>query len=267
MSTRLNQILKSKKEKQEKCLSIFLTAGFPEKNCTPEIILTLAASGVDFIELGIPFSDPIADGPVIQKASDKALVNGVDLEQVLDIVATVRKFSDIPIILMGYLNPIYQMGLAKFIKSARNVGVDGLILPDWPMEESRRYQDELSKANLDLIHLIAPNTPTERIRQIDEISTAFIYCVAYTGVTGQDNRPTPETIAFFNHLKQTLRHPWLIGFGVKSHEDFQTYTHYADGVIIGSAFINLLENTPENNRLAACRTFVRNIINTPSQCT
>ncbi len=267
MSTRLNQILQSKKQKQEKCLSIFLTAGFPEKNSTPEIILTLAESGVDFIELGIPFSDPIADGPVIQKASDKALANGIGLKQVLDIVAEVRKFSEIPIILMGYLNPIYQMGLAKFMQSAHNVGVDGLILPDWPMEESRRYQNELSKADLDLIHLIAPNTPTERIRQIDEISTAFIYCVAYTGVTGQDNRPTPETIAFFNHLKQTLRHPWLIGFGVKNHADFQAYTRYADGVIIGSAFINLLENTPENNRRAACRSFVRNILNPQSEST
>ncbi|MCK9243862.1 MAG: tryptophan synthase subunit alpha [Candidatus Marinimicrobia bacterium] len=261
MSTRLHQILTNKKQQKKKCLSIFLTAGFPEKNDTTDLILVLADAGVDFIELGIPFSDPIADGPVIQKASDIALSNGMNLKQVLNIVAEVRKSSRIPIILMGYLNPIYQLGLPRLIDEAGSVGVDGLILPDWPLEESQHYRGELEKAELDLIHLVAPNTPIERIRQIDELSSAFIYCVAYTGVTGQDNRPTPATIAFFEEMNRTLRHPWLIGFGVKNHQDFQTYTQFADGVIIGSAFLQLLENTPAVKRIAACRPFIHEIIN------
>jgi len=259
MSTRLKQILDIKKQKQEKYLSIFITAGFPQKTSSVEIILTLAASGVDFIELGIPFSDPIADGPIIQSASDRALANGIDLKQVLDMVAEVRKSSPVPIILMGYLNPVYQMGLSEFLQRAGDVGVDGLILPDWPLEESRIYHDELRKADIDLIHLIAPNTPGPRIRQIDELSSAFVYCVAYTGVTGQDNRPTPATIAFFEELNRILKHPWSIGFGVKNHRDFQTYTRYADGVIIGSAFIKLLENTPNGEYATACRAFVQEI--------
>jgi len=259
MSEKLNQIIQSKKQHHEKYLSIFLTAGYPEKNDTVDIILNLAANGVDFIELGMPFSDPIADGPVIQKASDQALANGVTLDDVLRIVKQVRKFSTIPIILMGYTNPVYHRGFEPFFDEAKGAGIDGLILPDWPHEESQIYLDILQKADLDLIHLIAPNTPYERIRQIDAISTSFIYCIAYTGVTGQDNKPTPATIEFFERLNQTLTHPWIIGFGVKNHQDFETYTHYADGVIIGSAFIKLLEEAPKEQRADKITAFIKSI--------
>jgi len=259
MSTKLNRLLQRKKEHNEKYLSIFVTAGFPEKDDTVDIILNLAENGVDFIELGIPFSDPIADGPVIQKASDRALHNGVTLEHVLDIVKKVRQSAEIPILLMGYMNPVFRMGIDRFIQQANEAGVDGLILPDFPLEESQAYQPALQQADLDLIHLIAPNTPRERIRQIDQTSTSFIYCVAYTGVTGQDNKPTRSTIEFFEHLNQTLRHPWIIGFGVKTHRDFLTYTQYSDGVIIGSAFIDLLEKTPVSARSLAIRSFIASI--------
>ena len=259
MSQQLNQLLQNKKANNEKYLSIFLTAGFPEKDVTVDIILTLEKCGVDFIELGIPFSDPIADGPVIQKASDRALQNGVTLEYVLEIVKEVRRLSNIPILLMGYMNPVYYRGFERFITEASNAGVDGLILPDFPIEESRVYLPQLQQASLDLIHLIAPNTSKERICQIDTISTSFIYCVAYTGVTGQDNRPTEKTIAFFNELNQTLSHPWIIGFGVKNHDDFLTYTKFSDGVIIGSAFIKLLEKTPGSQRHSAIASFIKKI--------
>jgi len=259
MSEKLNQIIQSKKQQHEKYLSIFLTAGYPEKNDTVDIILNLAEDGIDFIELGMPFSDPIADGPIIQKASDKALANGITLEDVLRIVQQVRKFSTIPIILMGYTNPVYHRGFESFFEEAKGVGVDGLILPDWPYEESQIYLDTLQKVDLDLIHLIAPNTLQERIRQIDVISTSFIYCVAYTGVTGQDNQPTPATIEFFEYLNHTLTHPWIIGFGVKNHQDFVTYTRYADGVIIGSAFIKLLTDTPKEQRTGKIAAFIKSI--------
>jgi tryptophan synthase alpha chain len=257
MSKRLNQLLQNKKANNEKYLSIFLTAGFPEKDDTVDIILELAESGVDFIELGIPFSDPIADGPIIQRASDRALKNGITLDFVLNIVENVRKLSAIPILLMGYLNPVFQRGFESFISASQEARVDGLILPDFPIEESRAYLPALHQADLDLIHLIAPNTPKERIRQINEISTSFIYCVAYTGVTGQDNKPTAKTINFFQALNQTLSHPWIIGFGVKNRQDFQRYTQYSDGVIIGSAFIRLLEKTAVQSRSAAIRSFIR----------
>jgi len=259
MSKKLNQIIQLKKQRHEKYLSIFLTAGYPEKEDTVDIILNLAEKGVDFVELGMPFSDPIADGPIIQKASDKALANGVTLADVLRIVKQVRKFSTIPIILMGYANPVYHRGFESFFHEVKEAGVDGLILPDWPYEESQIYSDKLHEADLDLIHLIAPNTPRERIRQIDAISSSFIYCVAYTGVTGQDNKPTPATIEFFQYLNQTLIHPWIIGFGVKNHQDFETYTHYADGVIIGSAFIKLLEEAPKELRSAKITAFIKSI--------
>ncbi|MDO9548689.1 MAG: tryptophan synthase subunit alpha [Candidatus Marinimicrobia bacterium] len=259
MSKIFNQILTSKKQQNEKYLSIFLTAGFPEKDDTVDIILQLAENGVDFIELGIPFSDPIADGPVIQKASDKALTNGIRLKDVLNIVKKVRESSDIPVILMGYLNPIHTMGIEMFLNNAKEAGVDGLIIPDWPYEESHLYLEQMQRADIDLIHLIAPNTPKTRIREIDTISTSFIYCVAYTGVTGQDNRPTRRTTEFFKYLNQTLKHPWIIGFGVNNHRDFQLYTQYSDGVIIGSAFIQLLETTPASARIAAIRSFIRGV--------
>lgn len=259
MSQRLQQILNTKKQNGEKLLSIFLTAGFPKQTDTVDTIILLADSGVDFIELGIPFSDPTADGPVIQRSSYQALKNGMSLPQVLDMVTEARKSTDIPIILMGYLNPVYQMGTDKFIERTAQVGADGLIIPDWPYEESQPYLEKLNAADIDLIHLIAPNTPMSRIKQIDDISTAFLYCVAYTGVTGQDSRPTPETCRFFDNLNRNLRHPWMIGFGVKNHEQFQLYTQYADGVIIGSAFLQLLEKTPINERKTAVADFVRRI--------
>lgn len=259
MSQKLNRLLQAYKTQNRKCLSLFVTAGFPEREATVPLIRQLAEEGVDFIELGVPFSDPVADGPVIQKASYRALNNGIGLPAVLDMVAEVRQSTQIPIILMGYLNPIHVLGIDSFITQANSAGVDGLIVPDWPAEESQSYRAQLQAADLDLIHLIAPNTPPARIREINRISSAFIYCVAYTGVTGQDNHPTPETIKFFDFLNRTLTHPWIIGFGIKTRQDFQLYTQYSDGVIIGSAFIALLEQTPPHARQSAVRAFIRGL--------
>jgi tryptophan synthase alpha chain len=259
MSKRLNDIIKDKKGKGEKLLSIFVTAGFPEIDSTKEIILSLDEAGVDFIELGIPFSDPIADGPVIQKSSDRAIQNGVNLKTVFHFMKEVRQSSQIPIILMGYLNPINKMGIDRFIAKASESSVDGLIIPDWAMEENQNYSDSLKKHDLDIIHLIAPNTPPDRIELINRVSTSFIYCVAYTGVTGQDNNPTEKTSDFLRTIRDEFNHPSMIGFGIKNRDDYLTYTNYADGVIIGSAFIQLLEQTARENRKEAINTFIRNI--------
>ena len=246
MSSYLNQIIKNKIEKNNKLLSVFITAGFPELDATPEIIFTLADSGVDFVELGIPFSDPIADGPVIQSASQVALQNGFRLDQIFETLEQVRKQSNIPIILMGYFNPIHKFGILDFFKQASKVGADGFIIPDWPLEEYSKHINALSELDLDLIHLIAPNTPDDRIINIDSISTSFLYCVAYTGVTGQKNEQMNHR--FFESLKGKINRPFLIGFGVKNKDDFKTYTQFADGVIIGTEFIRLLQKSDNNNR-------------------
>lgn len=259
MSQRLNQFITQKLARNEKLLSVFITAGFPEFDATAEIIITLADCGVDFIELGIPFSDPIADGPVIQEASDRAIHNGMNLAGALDTVSNVRLKSNIPILLMGYLNPIYHFGIEPFIRQAKAAGADGLIIPDWPLEENRDYHPLLTVNDLDLIHLIAPNTPDDRLRLIDEASTSFIYCVAYTGVTGQATSLSSKDLAFFKSLKSKITHPLLIGFGVKNRQDFLTYTQFVDGVIIGSAFIKMLAAAEKERRKDSIIQFVRSI--------
>ena len=259
MSQKLNELILRKKTKGEKILSVFITAGYPQKSATQNIILTLEKSGIDFIELGIPFSDPIADGPVIQAASQQALDNGTTLDDVFNCVKVVREKSGIPILLMGYLNPIYQYGIQKAIEQSHKIGIDGWIIPDWPLEENKKYISKLNSLDIDLIHLIAPNTPMDRIREIDKISSSFIYCVAYTGVTGKDNRPTPETMNFFSEIKSFLSHPLIIGFGIKSHQDYLTYTNISDGVIVGSAFIKMLEDVKNGQMLSKIKVFVKTI--------
>jgi tryptophan synthase alpha chain len=259
MSKKLNELILRKKKKGDKILSVFITAGYPQKSSTQDIILALDKSGVDFIELGIPFSDPIADGPVIQAASQKALENGTTLHEVINDVKAIREKSEIPILLMGYLNPFYQYGLEKAMEQCHKIGIDGWIIPDWPLEENRKYISKLNTLDIDIIHLIAPNTPMDRIREIDKVSSSFIYCVAYTGVTGKDNMPTPETMNFFSKIKSFLKHPLMIGFGIKSHQDYLIYTNIADGVIIGSAFIKMLEDVKNGQMLIKIRDFVKNI--------
>ncbi|MBN2424163.1 MAG: tryptophan synthase subunit alpha [Calditrichaceae bacterium] len=259
MSRRLRELTEQKKSKGDKLLSIYTTAGFPEKDSTVDIVLNLDKAGVDFVELGMPFSDPIADGPVIQMASDRALHNGITTEDLFAIIKQIHLKSGIPIVLMGYFNSLLQYGVEKFIREASQAGADGLILPDWPLEENQRYLKFLKKQDIDLIHLIAPNTKKDRIKMIDTFSSAFVYCVAYTGVTGKDNKPTPETEEFLKYLSKTLKHPWLVGFGIKSHDDYTTYGQYSDGVIIGTAFIKLLDNAPVSERKEAINNFVSDI--------
>ena len=259
MSKRLNDLIMEKSARGEKQLSIFITAGYPEIDSTKEIIFTLDEAGVDFIELGIPFSDPIADGPIIQKTSDLAIQNGVNIGKILNMMSDIRKVSQIPIILMGYLNPINKMGIETFIKKASESSVDAIIVPDWAAEENQKYRDLLKSNNLDMIHLIAPNTPMDRVKFIDQISTSFIYCVAYTGVTGQNRKPTKQTLGFLKATREQLHHPLMIGFGIKNSEDYQTYTGISDGVIIGSAFSQLLEKTDRVNRKKMIMTFIKSI--------
>ncbi|MHB2148637.1 tryptophan synthase subunit alpha [Calditrichota bacterium LG25] len=259
MSKRLRELIERNTKSGKKMLSLYVMAGFPDIDSTSDIILACEQAGVDFIELGMPFSDPIADGPVIQEAADRALRQGVNLHTIFEIVKKIRTQSQIPIILMGYLNPVFQFGLKNFFAECARNGVDGLILPDWPVEESEPYLSMLESFDLDLIYLIAPNTRMERIRYIDRLSRAFIYCTAYTGVTGRNNRPLPQMEKFLGDLKTSLHHPFFIGFGVKSAQDFNFYNRHSAGVIIGSAFIRLLESCGRRSLKKEISRFVTQI--------
>ncbi len=259
MSKRLQTLIQSKRRNGEKLFSVYITAGYPSLEATLPILQALDASGVDFVELGIPFSDPIADGPTIQAASTIALQNGVTLPWILETVQEFRKVSDLPIILMGYANPVYQYGIEAFTHDAHAVGADGVILPDLPLEAIRPLMPYFDAAELDVVHLIAPNTPMNRIQQLVEHTTAFLYCTAYTGVTGKHGELTPETVQFFRQLRETLSVPYVIGFGIRTAQQVQTYSHLADGVVVGSAFIRAVEGVAVQRIHKVVDDFVRQL--------
>jgi tryptophan synthase alpha chain len=228
-------------------LSVFYTAGFPKLNDTETVALSLEKSGADIIEIGIPFSDPVADGPTIQQSNKVALDNGINLALILDQVKEIRKKAKLPIVLMGYLNPVMQYGVEKFAKDAAAAGVDGVILPDMPLHE---YENEYKKVfdanNLLLTFLISPTTSDERIRKIDNLSNGFIYAVSASSTTGAKSGFADEQLAYFERLKKMkLKNPFLIGFGISNNETFSTAAKFGAGAIVGSAFVNLLKDSKD----------------------
>lgn len=234
----------------KKGLVLFLTAGFPRLGSTVRLVSTLEEAGADMIELGMPFTDPLADGPVIQECSSVALQNGVTLEWILSTVRSIRLHTDIPIVLMGYLNPILRFGAEKFFAAAARSGVDGFILPEVPLEEAGRFGAVLTSHSLANILLVAPTTPPARMELIDGASGGFVYCVSATGVTGTGSR-TPA-IEYIRRARQHVKkNPLLVGFGISQPEEAHTYAQEADGVIIGSALLQRLmkgESTPAISR-------------------
>jgi tryptophan synthase alpha chain len=226
-------------------LSVFYTAGFPSLNDTGVIAKALEEAGADLIEIGIPFSDPIADGPTIQASNKIALENGMTVSLLLKQVKEIRKSVSLPIILMGYLNPVFQYGVEKFCREAAANGVDGLILPDMPLEEyESQYQAILDELNLCNIFLISPTTSEGRIRKIDSLSRGFIYAVSSSSTTGAKGDFTPDQENYFKRVKaMQLMNPFLIGFGVSSGTTFSTACRYGAGAIVGSAFINVLKDS------------------------
>ena len=239
-----NRIHKLFNEKKGNILSIFFTAGFPALHDTNAIINNLDKAGVDLIEIGFPFSDPLADGPVIQNSSIKAIANGMTLKLLFEQLENIRNQTQIPIILMGYLNPILQYGEEKFIERCAKVGIDGVIVPDMPLDY---YQTHLKglfrKNNLSNILLITPETSENRIRFIDENSDGFIYMVSSNSITGRSNN-IDHQISYFNRInKMNLNNPKLIGFGIQSKKTFETACKHSMGAIIGSAFIKHLSES------------------------
>jgi len=246
-----------KLQEDKKLLSIYFTAGYPELKDTLAILEDLEKSGVDMVEIGLPFSDPLADGPVIQESSTKALHNGMTTEVLFEQLKDVRKSISIPLILMGYFNPIMQYGVEAFCKKCQEIGIDGLILPDLPVHEyTSQYKSIFEKYGLINVFLITPQTSEERIRYIDEISEGFIYMVSSASVTGAKNSFGNVQSEYFDRIDtMNLKTPKVVGFGISNRETFNQATEKAKGAIIGSAFIKYLnENGPKK-----IESFVKNI--------
>ncbi len=242
-----NRIKKLFKSKRGNLLSVYYTAGFPKLKDTLPIAVALERAGADIIEIGIPFSDPIADGPTIQESNKQALDNGMNLHLLLEQVQEIRESVSIPIILMGYINPVLQFGFEKFVKEAARVGVDGLILPDLPVDEYlEMYKSIVDENGLTNTFLISPTTPEERIRKIDAATNGFIYAVSSSSTTGAQKGFSQEQESYFKRLQDMkLANPFLIGFGVSNHETFAAVSKYSSGAIVGSAFINLLKGSTD----------------------
>lgn len=219
----------------------YICAGDPTPETSRKLLLTLEESGADLIELGIPFSDPIADGPTVQKASERALVHKISLRQILDMVDTLRQETQIPIALMTYYNPIFRMGEAEFCAAAQEAGVDGFIIPDLPPEEATTLLEVAPAHNLATIFLAAPTSPPERMRLIASVSTGFIYCVSVTGVTGARASLSDEIQPMVAELRKQTQKPICVGFGVSTSEQAHAVAHLADGAIVGSAIVNVIE--------------------------
>ena len=239
----MNRINKLFENRKKKILSVYFTAGYPELNNTAEIIRELDKSGVDMIEIGMPFSDPVADGPVIQRSSEQALRNGMTLNLLFDQMSALRELTDIPVILMGYINPVFRFGVEKFLMKCRETGIDGTIIPDLPVEEFKEsYEPLFIKNNILNIFLVSPQTPVDRIHYLDRISKGFLYIVSTTSTTGGTNSFDQAQLNYFrktNDLK--LKTPRLIGFGISDKTTYNQACEYSDGVIIGSAFIKSLD--------------------------
>lgn len=241
----MNKLLKTFQDKGKKVLSMYFSAGYPELNDTHRIMIALQKGGADLIEVGIPFSDPVADGPTIQESNKIALDNGITLKKILAQISEIKEEIQIPVILMGYLNPIYQYGIEKFCEDCQEAGVSGLIIPDLPVNEyQNEYKTVFERHRLANIFLITPQTSEARIREIDNISNSFIYMVSSASTTGAKKGLTQGQIDYFVRVQNMkLKSPLLIGFGISDHQSFTQATTYANGAIIGSAFINVLKNS------------------------
>lgn len=239
-------------------LSIYFTAGYPTLDSTVEIAKTLEESGVDFLEIGFPYSDPVADGPTIQHASEEALKNGMSLKVLFEQLKDLRQHVSIPVYLMGYVNPVLQYGVENFCKACKEVGVNGTIIPDLPMYEYEElYQSVFEENGISNIFLVTPQTSEQRIRKIDDLSTNFIYLLSSNATTGKNLEVKDQAEAYFKRIKNMdLKNPFIIGFGISNQETFQKATQYANGAIIGTAFVKLLA---EDNYLDKIPEFIKGI--------
>ena len=242
----------------KKILSIYFTAGFPNLNDTKSLIKNLAENNVDMIEIGLPFSDPLADGPTIQASSTQALKNGMTTEILFEQIKDIRKTVAIPLIIMGYFNPILQFGVENFLEKCQKTGIDGLIIPDLPLEiYLSEYKQLFENYGIAMIFLITPQTATERIRLIDENSNAFIYMVSSSSVTGSRDSFDENQLEYFERIaNMNLKNPQIIGFGISNKTTFQQATTHQKGAIIGSSFIKFIADNP----ISSISKFIQNLL-------
>lgn len=255
MNNKLTQLFK---DKNKDLLNVYCTAGYPRKDSTTDVLLALQDNGVDMIEVGMPYSDPIADGPVIQQSNMAAIENGMTIQFLFEQLNSVKDSVTVPLIMMGYLNPVLQYGLEKFCEDAATAGISGIILPDLPMYEFEEvYAPIFKKYNLSFIFLITPQTSAERIKKADKLSSGFLYAVSSSATTGS-NLNTEDKTAYFERISgMDLKNPLMIGFGINNKATFETASSYAAGAIIGSAYIKALS---ENNDVkTATSTFIQTI--------
>jgi tryptophan synthase alpha chain len=249
--------IQQKLQESKKLLSIYFTAGYPSLNDTVTIIQNLEKSGVDMIEIGLPFSDPLADGPTIQASSTLALKNGMTTEILFNQLQDIRKTVKIPLIIMGYFNPMLQYGVEAFCKKCEEIGIDGLIIPDLPVDVySEKYQSTFEKYGLFNVFLITPQTSDNRIQFIDSISNGFIYMVSSSSVTGSQSGFGDNQKHYFERISNMdLKNPQIVGFGINNYDTFNQATKHAKGAIIGSAFIKFLTN----NSVSEIDKFIKSI--------
>ena len=260
----MNSIQKLFSEKKKNILSIYFTAGFPQLNDTVKILESLQQNGADMIEIGMPYSDPLADGPVIQNSSMKALQNGMTIKILFDQLNNFYKNTpaskkNSPLILMGYLNSVMQYGFEKFCIEAKNAGISGIILPDLPITEYENEYREIFDGNgLDFIFLITPETSEQRIRKIDSLSNGFIYAVSSSSITGSDKNINAQESYFERIKNMNLKNKIMIGFGIKDHQTFKKACEYSSGAIIGTAYIKAIEHA--ENIETATGNFLNSIL-------
>ncbi|WP_126246895.1 tryptophan synthase subunit alpha [Chitinophaga rhizosphaerae] len=254
----MNRIDQLFQQKPKEVLNIYFTAGFPQIGDTLTVLQALQDGGADMAEIGMPFSDPLADGPVIQDSSTRAIANGMKIAVLFDQLNGFRDKIRIPVVLMGYINPVLQYGVENFLRSCQEVGVDGLILPDLPMDEyETEYKPLFEKYGQHLIFLVTPETSESRIRKIDSLSRGFVYAVSSSSTTGKDKDMRLQESYFRKLQAMKLQNPVLVGFGIRDKATFQTACQFSNGAIIGSAFVKAIENSA--NLQETVQTFVRNI--------
>jgi tryptophan synthase alpha chain len=236
---RIDKSFADLKHQNKKALITFITAGDPDMETTENLVLEMEQAGADVIELGVPFSDPVAEGPVIQEASERALKRGTTLKEIFALVKKLRQKTDIPILLMMYLNCIFKYGKEKFFANCVESGIDGVIVPDMPFEERDEIFDEAKKAGVYSINLVAP-TSRERIKEIACESEGFLYCVSSLGVTGQRNNFSTNFDDFFTDIKKYSKVPYALGFGISTPQQVSELAHYCDGLIVGSAIVKIV---------------------------
>ena len=255
----MNRIVELFNKKNTRILNIYCTAGYPALNSTLEVMKALQDNGADMIELGMPYSDPLADGPVIQASSAKAIENGMTINKLFTDLNNFRKEIHLPVILMGYMNPALQYGFEKFCSKAAEAGIDGLILPDLPMYEfETEYGEIINKYGLKFIFLVTPETSDERVKMFDRLSAGFLYAVSSSSTTGNE-KSLEQQMGYFKKLQDMkLNNPVLIGFGIKNSETFNAACRYANGAIIGTAYIKAIEQNGSINTIT--KQFIDGIV-------